>query len=158
MSRAVRGEGETEEALAGDEEPSGNSGELSQNRYAEMSAAEQFILTVSENGYGKRSSSYEYRVTGRGGKGIAAMAVNDRNGPLVASFPVEATDNIMLVSNRGQIIRVGIEGIRIIGRGTQGVIVFNTGDGEKVVSVEGLSEDEANGNGNGGEDETAAGS
>jgi DNA gyrase subunit A len=141
MSRAVRGEGEAEvETEADGEETAG--GELSQERYAEMSAAEQFILTVSENGYGKRSSSFEYRVTGRGGKGIAAMAVNERNGPLVASFPVDHGDQIMLVSNGGQIIRVGVEDIRIIGRGTQGVIVFDTAEDEKVVSVERLSEEE----------------
>jgi DNA gyrase subunit A len=118
-------------------------GELSQERYAEMSAAEQFILTVSHNGYGKRTSSHEYRVTGRGGKGIVAMAVNDRNGPLVASFPVEDSDQIMLVSDGGQIIRMPVNDIRIIGRGTQGVIVFKTAAGEHVVSVERLSEDEA---------------
>jgi DNA gyrase subunit A len=122
-----------------------------------MGAAEQFILTVSANGYGKRSSSYEYRVTGRGGKGIVAMAVNERNGPLVASFPVEATDQIMLVSNGGQIIRVGVDGIRIAGRGTQGVIVFNTAEGEKVVSVERLSEDDADKNGNGGSEDSPEG-
>ena len=107
-----------------------------------MSAAEQFILTVSENGYGKRTSSFEYRMTGRGGKGIVAMAVNERNGPLVASFPVEASDQIMLVTDGGQIIRMPIDDIRIIGRGTQGVIVFNTDEDEHVVSVERLTEDD----------------
>ena len=75
-----------------------------------MSAAEQFILTVSENGYGKRTSSFEYRITGRGGKGIVAMAVNDRNGRLVASFPVEESDQIMLVTDGGQIIRMPVDG------------------------------------------------
>jgi DNA gyrase subunit A len=141
MSRAVRGESEGEEVAVDQEETAGG-GELSQERYVEMSAAEQFILTVSANGYGKRSSSHEYRVTGRGGKGIVAMAVNERNGPLVASFPVEASDQIILVSNGGTIIRMPIDDIRIIGRGTQGVIVFNTADDEKVVSVERVSEDE----------------
>ena len=110
-----------------------------------MSAAEQFILTVSQNGYGKRTSSHEYRVTGRGGKGIVAMAVNERNGPLVASFPVEPSDQIMLVSDGGQIIRMPVDDIRIIGRGTQGVIVFKTAEDEKVVSVERLTEDEGEG-------------
>jgi DNA gyrase subunit A len=152
MSRAVRGEGEPEEAVAAEEEEEAAAGgELSQERYAEMSAAEEFILTVSQNGYGKRSSSHEYRVTGRGGKGIVAMAVNERNGPLVASFPVEASDQIMLVSDGGQIIRMPIDDIRIIGRGTQGVIVFNTAEDENVVSVERVSEEDGNGNG-GGED------
>jgi DNA gyrase subunit A len=142
MSRAVRGEGEPEEVAVESEGDEATDGELSQERYAEMSAAEQFILTVSENGYGKRSSFFEYRITRRGGKGIVAMAVNDRNGKLVASFPVEHNDQIMLVSDGGQIIRMPIDDIRIIGRGTQGVIVFNTAEDEKVVSVEHLSEEE----------------
>ncbi|WP_421723396.1 DNA gyrase subunit A [Bauldia sp.] len=147
MSRAVRGEGEPDEASVDGEGDDAGVGELSQERYAEMSAVEQLILTVSENGYGKRSSSFEYRTTGRGGKGIVAMVVNERNGPLVASFPVESNDQIMLVSDGGQIIRMPIDDIRIVGRGTQGVIVFNTAEDETVVSVEHLSEDEADENG-----------
>ncbi len=107
-----------------------------------MRAAEQVILTISENGYGKRSSSYEYRVTGRGGKGIVAMAVNDRNGALVASFPVEDSDEIMLVTDGGQLIRVPVAGIRIAGRATQGVIVFDTADEEHVVAVDRIGEAE----------------
>ena len=154
-SRAIRGE--TEE-VALDEEAVG--GELSQERYAEMSAAEQFILTISENGYGKRTSSYEYRISGRGGKGIIAMTVSERNGEIIASFPVEESDQIMLVTNGGQLIRVPIDGIRIAGRSTQGVIVFSTGEDEKVVSVERISEDEEddaeNGNDEQGEGETGA--
>jgi DNA gyrase subunit A len=146
MSRAVRGEGEAEASATDDEEDTATAtGELPQERYAGMSAAEQFILAVSENGYGKRTSSFEYRTTRRGGKGIVAMAVNDRNGPIVASFPADHGDQIMLVSDGGQIIRVGIDDIRIIGRGTQGVIVFNTAEDEKVVSVERLSEEEGEG-------------
>jgi DNA gyrase subunit A len=146
MSRAVRGEGETEE-VSDDAEDAVPAGELSQERYAAMSAAEQFILTISENGYGKRTSSHEYRITGRGGKGIVAMAVNKRNGPLVGSFPVEDGDQIMLVTNGGQVIRVPVDAgpdnrIRIVGRSSQGVTVFNTADGEKVVSVERISEPE----------------
>ena len=109
----------------------------------QMSAAEQFILTISENGYGKRTSSFEYRLTGRGGKGIVAMAVNARNGKLVASFPVEHGDEVMLVTDGGQLIRCPVEGIRIAGRATQGVIVFDTADEERVVSVERISEPEA---------------
>jgi DNA gyrase subunit A len=110
--------------------------ELSDTRFYEMQAAEQIILTVSENGYGKRTSSYEYRTTGRGGKGIVAMAVNARNGKLVASFPVAHGDEIMLVTDGGQLIRCSVDGIRIAGRGTQGVIVFDTAEDERVVSVE----------------------
>ncbi len=89
-----------------------------------MGAAEQFILTISEKGYGKRTSSFEYRVTGRGGKGIVAMVVNDRNGKLVASFPAVESDQLMLVTDGGQLIRVPVDAgpdnrIRIAGRSTQ---------------------------------------
>ena len=113
-----------------------NAVELSDERFAAMQVAEQIILTVSENGYGKRTSSYEYRTTGRGGKGIVAMAVNARNGKLIAVFPVVQDDEIMLVTDGGQLIRCPVGGIRIAGRGTQGVIVFNTAEDERVVSVE----------------------
>jgi len=113
---------------------------ISPELFVEMQQREQRILTISANGFGKRTSSYEYRVTGRGGKGIVAMAVNARNGELVASMPVEPTDQIMLVTNGGQLIRCPVEGIRIAGRGTQGVIVFNTAADEKVVSVERIGE------------------
>ncbi|GLK84471.1 DNA gyrase subunit A [Ancylobacter defluvii] len=124
------------------EEVSAGGSELGQTRYAEMGAAEQFILTLSQNGFGKRTSSFEYRTTRRGGKGIVAMAVNDRNGPLVASFPVEDADQIMLVTDGGQLIRCPVNGIRVVGRGSQGVIVFDTAADEKVVSVERVSEEE----------------
>ena len=110
-------------------------------------AAEQFILTITERGYGKRTSSYEYRITGRGGKGIVAMNVSKKNGPLVASFPVEEGDQIMLVTDNGKLIRCPVEGIRIAGRSTQGVIVFSTAEKEKVVSVERIGEEEGDGNG-----------
>ncbi|WP_412103511.1 DNA gyrase subunit A [Stappia stellulata] len=142
--RLMRGEGDdmADQSVAGEEEEVAE-GELSQERYAAMSAAEQIILTLSENGYGKRSSSFEYRVTGRGGKGITAMAVTDRNGPLVASFPVEDNDQIMLVTNGGQLIRCPVDGIRIAGRATQGVIVFSTAEGEEVVSVSRISDEDA---------------
>ena len=139
MSRAVAGE-EAEQEV-GDEEAAADTA-LGQERYAELSAAEQVILTVSSNGYGKRTSAYEYRITGRGGKGIVAMAVNDRNGPLIASFPVEDSDQIMLVTDGGQLIRCPVNGIRKAGRSTQGVIVINTADEEHVVSVERISEEE----------------
>ena len=153
MSRAVRGEGEPEEIAVESDDEEASDGELAQERYAAMGAAEQFILTVSENGYGKRTSVYEYRITRRGGKGIVAMSVNERNGKLVASFPVEHSDQIMLVSDGGQIIRMPIDDIRIIGRGTQGVIVFDTAKDEKVVSVEHLSEEADDGEDEDGEDE-----
>ncbi len=149
-ANAVRRGGAEEEAGTDTEEASGTM-ELGEQRYVEMSAAEQFVLTISENGYGKRTSSFEYRTTGRGGKGIVAMSVNDRNGKLVASFPVEDSDQIMLVTDKGQLIRCPVEDIRIAGRSTQGVIVFDTAEDEHVVSVEHIGEDTDNGeNGNGG--------
>jgi len=125
--------------------------ELGEQRYVEMSAAEQFVFTVSEKGMGKRSSSYEYRITNRGGKGIVAMGilegkkgakkVREKTGKLIASFPVEESDQIMLVTNAGQLIRTGVDGVRIVGRSSQGVIVFDTADDERVVSVERLTEE-----------------
>jgi DNA gyrase subunit A len=122
--------------------------ELGEQRYVELSAAEQFVLTVSERGYGKRTSSYEYRTTGRGGKGIVAMDNRERDGSLrakigrlVASFPVEEGDQLMLVTDGGQLIRCGVAEISIKGRKTRGVIIFNTAEGERVVSVERLSEE-----------------
>ncbi len=150
MRRAVAGEGTAEEAAEADSEESSGAIQLTPERYVEMSAQEQVVLTVSVNGYGKRTSSYEYRTTGRGGKGIVAMSVNNRNGKLVASFPVEDSDQIMLVTDKGQLIRCPVEGIRIAGRSTQGVIVFDTAEDEHVVSVEHIGEEAENGNGNGG--------
>ena len=141
-SRAMRGELEAEvEAVEAEGEEATGGIELG-DRYTVMSTAEQLILTISENGYGKRTSSFEYRITGRGGKGITAMATNARNGKLIASFPVEDADQIMLVTDAGQLIRCPVDGIRIAGRATQGVIVFNTAEGEHVVSVERIREDE----------------
>jgi DNA gyrase subunit A len=151
-ANAVRrgGNGEGEEVAEDAEEAAvveaAGAIELGERRYVEMSAAEQFVLTISERGFGKRSSSYEYRTTGRGGKGIVAMSITGKNGRLVASFPVEESDQIMLVTNGGQLIRCGVDGIRIAGRSTQGVIVFSTAEGERVVSVERLTE-EGDGNG-----------
>jgi DNA gyrase subunit A len=139
--------GEAEEAGTDQEEAEGAI-ELGQTRYVDLSAAEQFVLTISEKGFGKRTSSYEYRTTGRGGKGIVAMAITEKNGRLVASFPVEESDQIMLVTNGGQLIRCPVDGIRIAGRSTQGVIVFSTAEGERVASVERLTEE---GDENGGE-------
>ncbi len=141
-----RGETEVEEAAPADAEEAAGTIELGEKRYVEMSAAEQFVLTISERGFGKRTSSYEYRTTGRGGKGITAMQITKKNGKLVASFPIEQADQIMLVTDKGQLIRCPVNGIRIAGRSTQGVIVFNTAEDERVVSVERLSEDdESNG-------------
>jgi DNA gyrase subunit A len=115
---------------------------LSEDRYAYLRQHEQFVLTVTEYGYGKRSSSYDFRLTGRGGKGIRATDLSKtvEIGQLVATFPVAEDDQIMLVSDGGQVIRVPVAGIRIASRATKGVTIFNTADGEKVVSVERISE------------------
>jgi DNA gyrase subunit A len=149
MRRAVAGEAAAEEAPEAEAEETSGAIQLSPERHQQMSELEQVVLTVSINGYGKRTSSYEYRTTGRGGKGIVAMSVNNRNGKLVASFPVEDSDQIMLVTDKGQLIRCPVEGIRIAGRSTQGVIVFDTAEDEHVVSVEHIGEEAENGNGNG---------
>ncbi len=133
-------EGETAAVETDAEEGSEESAELTPERYAELGAREQFVLTVSERGFGKRTSSYEFRTSGRGGKGIVAMVVNERNGNLVASFPVEDSDQIMLVTDGGQLIRCPVFDVRIAGRNTQGVRIFKTDADERVVSVEGLSE------------------
>jgi len=129
---------EAEEAA----ESVGNGIELGEQRYVELSAAEQFVLTVADRGYGKRSSSFEYRTTGRGGKGIVAMALTAKTGRIVASFPVEESDQIMLVTDQGKLIRTSVAGIRIAGRSTQGVIVLDTAEDERVVSVERLLSEE----------------
>src|SRR5436190_17224560 len=142
MRRAMAGEGGAEETADTEVEEASDAAQISQERYVEMSAQEQVVLTVSVNGFGKRTSSYEYRTTGRGGKGIVAMSVNHRNGKLVASFPVEHSDQIMLVTDKGQLIRCPVEDIRIAGRSTQGVIVFDTAEDEHVVSVEHIGEEE----------------
>jgi DNA gyrase subunit A len=146
QKRAARGEAADEAAPIADIEESAEPASaeaVPQERYDAMETAEQFILTVSENGYGKRTSSFEYRLTNRGGKGIVAMATNARNGDLVASFPAADRDELMLVTDGGQLIRCPVAGIRIVGRGTQGVIVFDTAEGERVVSVEHILEGEA---------------
>jgi DNA gyrase subunit A len=147
VRRGITGESE-ENGGNGDAEEATGAIELGQERYAALSAAEQFVLTISQKGFGKRTSSYEYRTTNRGGKGIVAMAVTEKNGRIVASFPIEDSDQIMLVTDGGQLIRCPVDGIRIAGRATQGVIVFSTGDGERVASVERISEE---GEENGGE-------
>nr|WP_075215874.1 DNA gyrase subunit A [Mongoliimonas terrestris] len=135
-------EGDEPAVEADDAEEGNGDAALSPDRYAAMSAAEQFLLTVNEKGYGKRSSSFEFRTSGRGGKGIKATDQTklDEIGKLVAAFPVESTDQIMLVSNGGQVIRVPVEGIRMVSRASKGVRIFNTAGAEKVVSVEHIAD------------------
>ncbi len=150
--RRAAGVDEDDIALVGEEVT--EEGELSEERYQELKAREEFVLTVSVKGFGKRSSSYDFRTSGRGGKGIRATdtAKTSEIGELVAAFPVEEGDQIMLVSDGGQLIRVPVNGIRIASRATKGVTIFSTAKDEKVVSVERINEpegdDEAeNGNG-----------
>ncbi len=144
-----RASGVEEEDIALTNEDVTEEAQLSPERYAELAAAEQLVLTVSEKGYGKRSSSYDFRVIGRGGKGIRATDVSKVGeiGRLVAAFPVGEGDQIMLVSNRGQVIRVPVDGIRIASRATKGVTIFNTAADEHVVSVELISEPQSEENG-----------
>ena len=140
--RRAMGVEEEDIALVGEEV--GEVGDLPEERYQELKAREQFVLTVSERGYGKRSSSYDFRISGRGGKGIRATDTSKTAeiGELVAAFPVEDKNQIMLVSDGGQLIRVPVDGIRIASRATKGVTIFSTAKDEKVVSVERISEPE----------------
>ncbi|MDP6709442.1 MAG: DNA gyrase C-terminal beta-propeller domain-containing protein, partial [Alphaproteobacteria bacterium] len=110
---------------------------------ADLTTAEQFVLSITENGYGKRTSAYEYRITNRGGQGIINIETSERNGLVVASFAVEERDQIMLVTDGGQLIRCPIDDIRIASRNTQGVTLFDTAEGEHVVSVARLREPES---------------
>ena len=115
---------------------------LDDNVFNSMHNDDQFILTISENGFGKRTSAYEYRITNRGGQGIINIETSDRNGNVVASFPVLDTDDVMMVTNKGRIIRSPVNDIRIASRNTQGVTLFSIDEGEKVVSVTTISLDE----------------
>jgi DNA gyrase subunit A len=139
-----RADDETVEDVSDDEEKTADIA-LSPERIAEMEAAEQFILTITENGFGKRSSAYEYRTTGRGGSGITNIVTSARNGSVVASQPVQQVGQVMLMTDRATVIRTRLDDIRIAGRNTQGVTVLKTGKGEKVVSVVTLPEGEEEG-------------
>ena len=113
---------------------------LPPDRYAELQENEQFILTVTENGYGKRSSSYEYRRTNRGGQGITNIDTSERNGRVVASFPARQGEALMLITDQGKMIRTTVGDIRIMGRNTQGVTIFRVAENEHVVSVAKIEE------------------
>ena len=115
---------------------------LPPERYAALVEGEQFLLTITENGYGKRSSTYEYRRTNRGGQGIINIVTSERNGGVVASFPVKPGEQLMLVTDQGKMIRTTVGDIRIAGRNTQGVTIFNVAENEKVVSVAKIDESE----------------
>jgi DNA gyrase subunit A len=113
---------------------------LPEDRYAELQENEQFILTITENGYGKRSSAYEYRRTNRGGQGITNIDTSERNGCVVASFPARQGEQLMLVTDQGKMIRTSVADIRIMGRNTQGVTIFRVAENEHVVSVAKIDE------------------
>ncbi|MEM9123702.1 MAG: DNA gyrase C-terminal beta-propeller domain-containing protein, partial [Pseudomonadota bacterium] len=148
IRRSVTGDGE-EADLEIAEEVNGEEAEtaLEPSRYAELGAYEEFVLSITEHGFGKRTSSFEYRRSGRGGQGINAMSMSDRNGPLVASFPVEETDEVMVVTDSGVLIRCPVNEIRIAARATQGVRIIRTDEDAKVMSVDRLSDMGQNGEG-----------
>ena len=138
--RRAAGDETDETPVEVDDEATGDAF-LSVERIAELGAAEQFILTVTETGFGKRSSAYEYRRTGRGGQGLTAHGLGGRAGTrLAAAFPVAGSDDLLLVTSGGQMIRTPVDQVRVVGRASQGVTIFRTADGEKVVSVERLPE------------------
>jgi DNA gyrase subunit A len=150
QSRALRqaenaAEG-AEEEVASAEEAAAPATTLAPERFAELQGREEFVLTVSSSGFGKRTSAYEYRVTGRGGKGVELMSLA-KGGEVVAAFPVLGSDEIMLVTDGGTLIRCPVDGIRIAGRATRGVRIVNVSEGERVVSAVRIGEDDA---GNGG--------
>ncbi len=141
MKRDEGLEMEGEAAPEADDVPA-DSVTLSQERYEELKQKEQYILTVSDRGYGKRSSSYEYRIAGRGGQGIWNMEMGERNGSIVAAFPVESNHQVMMVTNGGQVIRMPLHDVRVAGRKTLGVTLFRVGAEERVVSVATIAEEE----------------
>src|SRR5690606_38108726 len=116
--------------------------QLPPDRFAELAEREQFILTICANGYGKMSSAYEYRRIGRGGQGIVNIDNVARNGPVVASFTATTSDQLMLVTNQAKLIRIGLDSLRVIGRGSAGVRLFNVAGGEHLVSAVRLDEQE----------------
>jgi DNA gyrase subunit A len=149
QSRALRQAENADEDAVGFEDTAAPATALTSERFAELQAKEEFVLTAASSGFGKRTSAYEYRVTGRGGKGVELMNLA-KGGEIVAAFPVRETDQVMLVTDGGTLIRCPVDGIRIAGRTTRGVRIVNVSDGERVVSAVRIGEDDAdNGNGNG---------
>ncbi len=132
--------------------------EIDDERLAALEEREEFILSITVNGYGKRTSSYEYRVTGRGGSGIINIETSERNGEVVAAFPIEEHDQLMMVTDNGRLIRVPVHDVRIAGRNTQGVTLFKVGDDEKIVSVDRIheSEDDEESEEDGGDENTGS--
>jgi DNA gyrase subunit A len=139
-------------------EPTGDEGSISEETYADLAQREEFVLSVTEKGFGVRSSAYDYRITGRGGQGIDNMDLSRRRDAIVAVFPVGHNDQVMLVTDGGMVIRCPVDDIRIARRRSQGVVIFKVGDGERVVSVARLpdvSEENGEANGANGSDDSA---
>jgi len=143
--RASGLEGEAQDEVADDAEETTEEATLSPERYAELGAKEQFVLAVSEQGFGKRTSSYEYRLTGRGGSGIVAMDMGRKNSAIIAAFPVEDSDHLVLISDSGQTIRVPAASVSIQRRASGGVTIFRVEQGERVVAVERVEEETGEG-------------
>jgi len=153
MLRAAGEESDEVSAAVEDGEEEGDETTLTPERIAELGGAEEILLTVSSEGFGKRTSAYDFRRTGRGGQGLAAQDLSKRGGRLVGSFPVDESDQILLVTDQGQLIRVPVSQIRVAARNTQGVTIFRTAQDEHVVSVERLAD--SGGDDNQGEDSGA---
>jgi DNA gyrase subunit A len=135
LRRTNEAEEDIVEVISDDEAVETSITEISDARFNELANREQFIFTITENGFGKRTSSYEYRVTGRGGSGIVNIITSARNGRVVGSFPLEDNDQLMLMTDSAKLIRCGVNEIRVTGRNTQGVTIFKIADDEKVVSA-----------------------
>ncbi|MGE3475877.1 MAG: DNA gyrase subunit A [Rhodospirillaceae bacterium] len=151
MAKKLRGADEAEDNGADDAAEAGASTKvLNDEEFKRFASAEEFILTATRNGFGKRTSAYEYRITGRGGQGIVSIATTKRNGDVSASFPVADTDQVMMITDAGRLIRIPVADIRVAGRSTQGVTLFATGEEEHVTSVAHLPLEEGAGE-NGGE-------
>ena len=136
-AKKLRGSDEAEETAVeeGVESAVSSTKVLTDEEFKRFATAEEFVLTATRNGFGKRTSAYEYRITGRGGQGIVSIATSKRNGEVVASFPVADADQLMMITDAGRLIRIPVEDIRVAGRSTQGVTLFATGEDEHVTSV-----------------------
>ncbi len=135
MVRKLRGGDEAEEAPEEAAESAGTGKVLTDEEYKRFATNEEYVLTATLKGFGKRTSAYEYRITGRGGSGIVSIATSKRNGDVVASFPVGDKDQVMMITDAGRLIRIPIGDVRVAGRSTQGVTLFSTGEDERVTSV-----------------------
>jgi DNA gyrase subunit A len=133
MVRKLRGAEESEDS--GDEAAASTGKVLTEEEFKRFAADEEYVLTATRKGFGKRTSAYEYRITGRGGSGIVSIATSKRNGDVVASFPVGDKDQVMMITDAGRLIRIPIGDVRVAGRATQGVTLFATSEEESVTSV-----------------------